>query len=78
MSGLGKLLARNRVRNVTLKGSCMLRRYFGLIQEREHDVSEFLRCFFCKDCGTCKGTGVEDIRRKKVKETAPTAQALVN
>ncbi|KAI9095459.1 hypothetical protein DFS34DRAFT_582097 [Phlyctochytrium arcticum] len=29
--------------------------------ERNHDVPQNLRCFFCKDCSVCKGIGVEDI-----------------
>nr|KAJ3420659.1 hypothetical protein HK105_005407 [Polyrhizophydium stewartii] len=29
--------------------------------ERAHDVPEHLRCFFCKDCPTCKGVGLVPI-----------------
>lgn len=39
---------------------CETRGFVHLSSEREHDVSIDMRCFFCKDCINCKGSGVQD------------------
>ena len=49
--------------------NCRMRGFLHLNQERLHDVPENLRCFFCKDCDICKGTGVESVRKAKIRES---------
>lgn len=58
-SGAGKVVQKGACIN------CNMRGFVHTSTERSHDVSEFLRCFFCKDCGNCGGTGLEDLRKKK-------------
>ncbi|KAJ3143767.1 hypothetical protein HK101_003106 [Irineochytrium annulatum] len=39
---------------------CETRGFVHASTERDHDVPQKLRCFFCKDCNRCKGRGVID------------------
>jgi hypothetical protein len=60
---------------VTGKKACMncdTRGFIHTSVEREHDVPQNLRCFFCKDCPICKGSGLEAIPRK-----APNLTAII-
>lgn len=45
---------------------CMMRGFVHVELDGTHDVSENLRCFFCRDCMTCSGLGVEDMARNKI------------
>ena len=49
--------------------NCRMRGFLHTNQERLHDVPENLRCFFCKDCDICKGSGVESVRKAKIRES---------
>ncbi|KAL2912145.1 hypothetical protein HK105_208346 [Polyrhizophydium stewartii] len=41
--------------------ACETKGFVHATAERAHDVPEHLRCFFCKDCPTCKGVGLVPI-----------------
>ena len=49
--------------------NCKMRGFIHTNQERLHDVPENLRCFFCKECDICKGTGVESRRKAKIRDS---------
>ncbi|KAI8908347.1 hypothetical protein EDD86DRAFT_247539 [Gorgonomyces haynaldii] len=48
--------------------TCNTRGFVHQSQET-HDVAENLRCFFCKDCPVCKGLGVENIKKRKPRDS---------
>ena len=56
--------------------TCLMRGFVHSANERAHDVSETLRCFFCKDCPTCKGAALQDVRKSNV--PAVPKEGIVN